>query len=89
MVWKILVQQLLKLESFELIRKIYHSTPWNSLNMNSLMIPAWKNGAQESEPEPDPNEVNTSAQGPAVGGPLFFLRARTMTRPHSSIHPLM
>ena len=62
MVWKTLVQQLLKLGNFELIRKIYHSIPWNSLNMNSLMIPAWKNGAQESEPEPDSNEVNASAR---------------------------
>ena len=70
MVWKILVQQLWKLENFELIRRIYHSIPWNSLNMNSLMIPAWKNGAQETEPEPDSNEVNTSVRARLRAGPF-------------------
>jgi len=39
--------------------------------MNSLMIPAWKNGAQESEPEPDSNEVNASARA-RRRRPLFF-----------------
>lgn len=53
--------------------------------MNSLMIPAWNTGAQESEPESDCNEVNAS-EGPAAGGPLFFLRGQIDNEPRSSTH---